>query len=142
MEIPWEKDKLVVLNKPDLDTPWARPHLGQLNLGAQGKFRRVLFVCSGGMLRSATAAQWAHKVLGWNTRNCGTYDCALPPAHPNVVEWAEQIYCMEEEHKEYMEWQFPWAKDKLIVLNIPDQYSYQSDGLIAELEARLNVTRA
>ena len=112
----------------------SRPHLGQLNLDAQGAFKRVLFVCSGGMLRSATAAQWAAQALGWNTRNCGTMDCALPPAHRNLIEWAEVIYCMEDRHLQNLLYRFPWAKEKFVALGIPDVFEYRSPNLIRHLE--------
>jgi predicted protein tyrosine phosphatase len=111
-----------------------RPHLGQLNLAAQGDFKRVLFVCSGGMLRSATAAQWAAATLDWNTRNCGTMDCALPPPHANVLEWAEVIYCMEQRHLDALAEQFPWAREKMLVLDIPDVFEYRNPHLIELLQ--------
>lgn len=113
---------------------YERPHLGQLNLAAQGGYRRALFVCSGGMLRSATSAQWAASELDWNTRSAGTMDAALPPVHPNVVEWAQVIYCMEQHHAGAVAGLFPWAKDKIQVLNIPDVFHYRAPKLIALLE--------
>lgn len=113
-----------------------RPHLGQLNLVAQGSYRRVLFVCSGGMLRSATAAQWAAAELSWNTRNCGTMAAALPPAHGNLLEWAEVIYCMEEEHRASLLARWPWAADKIVVLGIIDNFIYRSPELIELLEKK------
>ena len=111
-----------------------RPHLGQLNLQAQGNYKRALFVCSGGMLRSATSSQWAACALHWNTRNCGTMEAALPPAHANLLEWAEYIYCMEERHKAELIERFPWAESKMVVMEIPDIFSYRSQELIALLE--------
>jgi predicted protein tyrosine phosphatase len=116
-----------------------RPHLGELNLAAQGDMRRALFVCSGGMLRSATAAHWAAAVLNWNTRSCGTHLKALPPAHPNLLEWAQDVYCMEEEHREELAKQFPWARKKLRVLNIPDEFYYRDPKLVALLEQRFDL---
>lgn len=111
-----------------------RPHLGQLNLAAQGNYKRALFVCSGGMLRSATASQWAACTLHWNTRNCGTMEAALPPAHANLLEWAEIVYCMEERHKAELIERFPWAEPKTVVMEIPDIFSYRSPELLALLE--------
>lgn len=113
-----------------------RPHLGQLNLQAQGPNRRVLFVCSGGMLRSATSAHWAASILDWNTRSAGTMDAALPPIHKNLAEWAEVIYCMEPEHAAYVKKKFPWAKDKVEVLDIPDCFYYRHPKLVELLEQR------
>src|SRR5258708_38492383 len=85
-----------------------RPHLGMLNLKAQGSHKRALFVCSGGMLRSATSAHFMAALGDWNTRNAGTMHSALPPVHPNLVEWAEVIYCMEDEHAQFVANEFPW----------------------------------
>ncbi len=112
------------------------PHLGQLNLGAQGAYKRALFVCSGGMLRSATAAQWASATLEWNTRNCGTMTAALPPAHENLLAWAEVIYCMEDHHQVDLAHRFPWAREKMQVLSIPDVFCYRDPALVATLEDR------
>jgi protein-tyrosine phosphatase len=112
----------------------AQFHLGQLNLEAQGNFKRVVFVCTGGMLRSATAAQWAASALDWNTRSCGTRDSALPPAHANLMEWADVIYCMEDHHRASLVSQFPWAEQKIQVLNIPDLFEYRHPTLVTMLE--------
>jgi predicted protein tyrosine phosphatase len=114
-----------------------RPHLGQLNLGAQGPYPRVLFVCSGGMLRSATAAHWAAEHKKWNTRSCGTMGQALPPVHQNLVEWAQRIYCMAYEHADVIEGYYPWARYKIVVLEIPDWYEYRDPKLIKILEQKL-----
>ena len=38
----------------------------------QGKDKRVLCVCSAGLLRSPTAANVLHKEFGYNTRACGS----------------------------------------------------------------------
>lgn len=114
-----------------------RPHLGQLNLAAQGDYKRVLFVCSGGMLRSATCAHWAFANKDWNTRSAGTMDAALPPVHANVVEWAETIYCMEDAHATIVKCKFPWAADKVKVLNIPDRFYYRNPKLIEHIKKAL-----
>lgn len=107
-----------------------RPHLGSLNLAAQGSHKRALFICSVGMLRSATCAHMMAAVADWNTRSCGTMASALPPLHANLMEWAEDIYCMQAEHAKAVEDQFPWAMSKVKVLNIPDQFMYRDDRLI------------
>ena len=113
-----------------------QPHLGQLNLGAQGAFKRALFVCSGGMLRSATSAHWAHRNLNWNTRSCGTMDAALPPVHANLLQWAEEIYCMEQHHADHIKKHWPWAESKIKILNVPDIFSYRHAALECLLAAR------
>lgn len=45
---------------------------------AQGRFRKVLCVCSAGVLRSPTAAWvFSNAPFNCNTRSAGTEDCAL-----------------------------------------------------------------
>jgi predicted protein tyrosine phosphatase len=108
----------------------AEPHLGNLNLKAQGDYKRVLFVCTGGMLRSATAAHMMAAVADWNTRNAGTMDGALPTVNEYLVAWAEAIYCMEPRHADAVSAAFPWAVPKIKVLGIPDRFPYRDPELV------------
>lgn len=108
-------------------------HLGQLNLQAERDFPRALFVCSGGMLRSATAAQvMAH--YGWNTRAAGTYNVAIQQVTPTVLRWADLIFCLETQHVEEIENMFPDVyreiKNKIRIMNISDNYVFRKSELI------------
>jgi predicted protein tyrosine phosphatase len=40
---------------------------------------------------------------------------------------------MEEHHRDFLSAKFPWAKDKIQVLGIPDVFFYRSPDLIAML---------
>jgi predicted protein tyrosine phosphatase len=100
----------------------------------QGDYKRVLTVCSAGILRSATAA---HLLCGdpWNcnTRNAGTASYALIPVTEDLLMWADEIVCMEAEHAihvrdKMMEWMVP-AK-RIIILNIEDIYEYRNPELV------------
>ena len=54
----------------------------------QGKDKRVLFVCSAGLLRSATAARiYASK---YNTRAAGSANYALVPVSDELIAWADE----------------------------------------------------
>lgn len=99
----------------------------------QGNYPRALFVCSAGMLRSATAC---HVMAGhgWNTRCAGTEEYAIQPLHPNTMDWAQEIYCMEAYHADHIPDRF---KDKVIVLDILDVYTYRHPDLIAVIEEKL-----
>jgi predicted protein tyrosine phosphatase len=104
----------------------------------QGAAKRVLFVCAGGILRSATAAHWAAQHKGWNTRSCGIYSDAIPPVHENLLEWAQQIFVMESMHKDVIVGAFGEKHgEKIVVLSIPDVYAYRDAQLIARLEKQL-----
>ena len=100
----------------------------------QGEYKRVLTVCSAGILRSATAA---HLLCGdpWNcnTRNAGTASYALIPVTEDLLMWADEIVCMESEHATYirtrmMEWMIPGKR--IITLNIEDIYEYRNPTLV------------
>ena len=63
----------------------------------QGNYPRVLFVCSAGILRSATAATLAAQ-RGWNARSCGSKEYALIPLSLNLIMWADSMYFVNEEN--------------------------------------------
>lgn len=64
----------------------------------QGKHKRVLCVCSAGLLRSPTAA-WvlSNPPYNFNTRAAGIdVGHALIPVDDVLIEWADEIVCMDE----------------------------------------------
>lgn len=110
----------------------------------QGPSRRLLFVCSAGMLRSPTAAAVAIN-LGHNARSCGSYvEQALIPISLNLIFWADWIFFLNEvNYEESMETfrEFPGARTELkaksVVWNIPDEFEYMDEGLQGEVETLL-----
>ena len=98
----------------------------------QGNYKRLLFVCSGGMLRSAT---FAHILAGrgFNTRCAGIDPRAIQPVHDNTLQWAEHIYCMEQGHKTAIQKHYMVNDDKITVLNIPDIFAYRDPKLIEKI---------
>lgn len=115
-----------------IDTPGA-PTLDQRIAAAanryQGLYKRVLCVCSAGMLRSPTAALvLSQDPFNFNTRAAGVSGYALVQVDPVLIEWADEIVAME-----------PWHRDELVdrfkpqapihVLNILDQYEYRNSQL-------------
>ena len=96
----------------------------------QGKVKRVLCVCSAGLLRSPTAAQVLHKEFGFNTRACGiNEEYALIPLTELLLVWADEIVFMEKEHKEEVESEFDLRKKRVVLLSIPDKYAYMDPEL-------------
>lgn len=80
------------LPKPDIFTD---NHAA--NVSAQTNQPRLVFVCSAGMLRSATGAK-AFAARGCNTRACGTHSYALIPLSANLIQWADGIYFAHQEN--------------------------------------------
>ena len=70
-----------------------RNRLGNVNNGFQGKFRRVLCVCSAGLLRSPTLAEiLSQPPYNFNARAVGiAKEFALIPIDMAHVAWADDI---------------------------------------------------
>lgn len=109
----------------------------------QGPNKRVLFICTGGILRSATAAViFSQPPYNFNTRACGTAEFALIRVDPVLLGWADQIVCMEEKHRVAIEkldiasqTHYPkGSMPPIFVLEIPDIYDYREAELIARLK--------
>ena len=85
----------------------------------QGKDKRVLCVCSAGLLRSPTAAFVLQREFGYNTRAAGlTTEFALIPVDEVLLEWADEVVVMEQ----WMFDQLSQFDGTLICLDIPDQF--------------------
>lgn len=96
----------------------------------QGKDKRVLFVCSAGILRSATAARiYANK---YNTRACGSmHDIALVPFTLKLAAWADEIVFVNKENYEMVSQEHPGIECLNVrVLDIPDKYPHMDERLI------------
>lgn len=98
----------------------------------QGDTKKVLCVCSAGLLRSATLQNILIKTFGYNVRNCGTEDYALIPISEALVKWADEIVFVNEENYNKVKYQL---KDfnvlhQCYVLDIPDMYEFNNPKLI------------
>jgi len=96
----------------------------------QGKWKKVLCVCSTGLLRSPTAAEvLSQKPFNFNTRSCGMFaDYALIILDDVLLSWADEIVCMTNSQKLEIE-KKTWAKP-VINLEIEDNYDYRDPELI------------
>lgn len=67
-----------------------RNQLHNITNWSQGDTKKVLTVCSAGLLRSATLQNFLIKEYGFNVRNCGTEESyALIPISEALVKWAD-----------------------------------------------------
>lgn len=107
----------------------------------QGNMKKVLAVCSAGLLRSPTVAYiLSNPPFNFNTRAAGAEpEYALIPISDLLVHWAEEIVCVEQ-----------WQADrvhKLLkdlgetkpvhVVKTPDQYRTRDPELIKHLTPKL-----
>jgi predicted protein tyrosine phosphatase len=108
----------------------------------QGNYKRVLCICTGGILRSPTAA-WvlSNEPYSFNTRSAGTEPFALIRLDKELLGWADEVVCMEEKHRlaiERMDIQdqihYPkGSMPPIRVLGIPDDYEYRDPALIKRI---------
>lgn len=100
----------------------------------QGPYKKVLCVCSAGLLRSPTAAVvLSQEPFNFNTRAAGIGDYALVKVDDVLLEWADEIVCMDMDQVE----QLVKMTDKVITcLEIPDKYDYRQPELVALIKER------
>lgn len=117
-----------------------RERIGNLSNRYQGGYLRVLCVCSGGLLRSPTAAHvLSGEPYNFNTRSCGTStDYALNLVDDILLRWAQQIVCMEEEHAIPVRGILKEAclEREVRVLGIEDRYEYRDPTLVKLIKER------
>ena len=76
-----------------------RNQLANVGNPFQGKAKKVLCVCSAGMLRSPTLANVLHRQFGFNTRAVGScQEYALIPISQALIWWADEIVFVNQEN--------------------------------------------
>lgn len=103
----------------------------------QGEYRRVLCVCSGGILRSPTLA-WllSNPPYNCNTRAAGSEPHALIPVDQELLNWAEIVVFLNPENRNRVVRAFR-VGDNSITLDIPDRFKYRDRELIRLLNAEM-----
>lgn len=100
----------------------------------QGDHKKVLCVCSAGLLRSPTAAVvLSQPPYNFNTRAVGMVaDYALIPLDAVLISWADEIVCMTTDQHEYLVGQTT-GNTRVICLNIEDNYEYRNPELMIKI---------
>lgn len=111
-----------------------RNQLANTKNSYQGTYKRVLFICSAGLLRSATAAHvFSAPPYNWNTRSAASNsEYGLNVVNEALLYWADEIFVMSDEHIELMKGLDVNVNEymaKIHVLGIPDNFSYRDDEL-------------
>ncbi len=100
----------------------------------QGDTKKVLSVCSAGLLRSATLQNFLIKEKGYNVRNCGSEPAfALVPISEALLYWADEVVFVNKENfnavkDRYYEIIRPGTKT--LILDIPDNYGFNNPKLL------------
>lgn len=93
---------------------------------------RVLFICSQNRLRSPTAEQVFSTWPAIEAKSAGLDALASVPVSPELLDWAQTIFVMEKSHRNKLSRKFRkhLKSQKIVCLNIPDEYEYMDEGLI------------
>lgn len=97
---------------------------------AQGDYKKVLCLCSAGLLRSPTAALvLSQEPFNFNTRAAGIVgDYALITVDGYLINWADEVVVMTQEHKAVME--ESGCTKPIVCLDIPDEFEYRNPKLM------------
>lgn len=125
-----------------------RNQLANISNPYQGQARKVLCVCSAGLLRSPTLAHiLQNKPYNFNCRAAGCNpDYALVPVTEALIEWADLVISVDEwtttrlKHT-YNDFGLTEADTPILTLDIPDKYDRMAPELISEIENQLNLLK-
>ncbi len=100
---------------------------------------KLLFLCSRNQWRSPTAEALFAGHARYEARSAGTVDRARVKLTAGHIGWADLIFCMEKKHAAAVTERFAeeLGDKPLIVLRIPDDYSFMDPDLIELLRAEL-----
>lgn len=107
----------------------------------QGKYKKVLCLCSAGLLRSPTTAfVLSQEPYNFNTRCAGlTPEFALIPTDEVLLEWADEIVCMDTKQEAGLK---AITQKPVICLNIPDHFEYRNPILIEMIKTQYDKLQA
>lgn len=118
-----------------------RNQLYNVTNASQGETKKVLTVCSAGLLRSATLQNMLIREYGYNVRNCGTVESyALIPISEALVKWADEIVFVNEENYNHVRVDLMNLNliHKCYVLDIPDMYEFNDSKLLEICKEQYN----
>jgi predicted protein tyrosine phosphatase len=99
----------------------------------------ILFVCGKNRHRSTTAEEIFAGMDGIEVSSAGTSPDAECPVSADLLEWADQVFVMEQRQRRYLQTHFGAVlKDKKIIcFGVPDVYSYMQPELVALLRTKV-----
>ena len=106
----------------------------------QGDYKRVLCVCSAGLLRSPTTAVVLSKPpFNYNTRAAGLHkEYALVTVDEVLLRWAQEIVCMTAEQERTLKEKVAeiGKQTPVICLDIPDSFAYRDPKLMKMIKSQ------
>lgn len=101
--------------------------------------KKLLFICSRNKLRSPTAEQIFSQYSDFEVISAGLNNDSIYQLCSEDIEWADYIFVMEMIHKRKLLSKYKKFinNNKIIVLNIPDNYDYMDKELVEILKSKV-----
>ena len=98
----------------------------------QTDVKKVLCICSAGLLRSpTTAVVLSQEPYNYNTRAAGIVEeYALVPVDEVLIHWADEIVCVEPRIETLLRDEFDVNDKHIVTLDLPDMFEYRNPVLI------------
>ena len=98
----------------------------------QTDVKKVLCICSAGLLRSPTmAVVLSQEPYNYNTRAAGIVEeYALVPVDEVLIHWADEIVCVEPRIETLLRDEFDVNDKHIVTLDLPDMFEYRNPVLI------------
>lgn len=111
-----------------------RNRLANVTNPFQGNRKRVLCMCSAGLLRSPTAAAvLSQEPFRYNTRSAGVVTThALIPVDDVLLAWADEVVVMESWQKHFIKEDKGYS-GPIVCLDIEDSYDYMDPSLCEQI---------
>lgn len=99
--------------------------------------QNLLFICSRNQWRSPTAERVFARSPRFAVRSRGLSSSAVRRLNAQDIEWADEIFVMETEHKRRLVQRHRSALQhkRIHVLGIADEYEYMDPELVEQLQA-------
>ena len=98
----------------------------------QTDVKKVLCICSAGLLRSpTTAVVLSQEPYNYNTRAAGIVEeYALVPVDAVLIHWADEIVCVEPRIETLLRDEFDVNDKNIVTLDLPDMFEYRNPVLV------------
>lgn len=102
--------------------------------------KHILFICSQNRFRSPTAEKVFFGRPGIEVASAGLNAGAVNPVSSDLLEWADVVFVMEESQRTKLSKKYKafLTSQRVICLDIPDEFEYMEKALIRILEIKVN----
>ena len=97
----------------------------------------LLFVCTANIDRSRAGEALFENSKRYEAKSAGIHAFAETRISQEAIDWADVIFCMEHEHKQHIIDNFDVDINKIIVLNITNEYARHDPELEELLREKL-----